>query len=164
MKDTFNEFTNLRSSIDNQKMHDYQVSQKMHKPFNENRSAKEIVKKNKNIHVQDGVNAKHIDKDSKLKLNAIQTNNKMKTQYKIRDFHAAPDFSRGLVYPSVELQLIAGEQTGNKCNAKYAEIDYDRFTPFVDRLSHLIEDESKSIQDGQPIGQSSKDIFLSKKK
>lgn len=167
---TFNKSTSIKNEKEdleaNSKMSNYYITSRSKLPFEKNDEAKTIWKKNQQFYVNDGfgnLNPVFVDKDSHLRLNAIQTNEKGNTQYNIRDFHAVPDLSRGLFFPATELQIITGEQSYKKCNANFAEKKFHRFIPYVDCVSSHIKN-AKKIPETQPIGQSSKDIFLRMKK
>lgn len=105
-----------------------------------------------------------IDNDSKMRLADI-THGPEKRQFKIREFHAVPDLSRGCVAPVTESKLLSGQNTSRLFTdcAVLPEVNYDRFTPFTPCMKNFINGFSEYEVDTR-IGANTRELTRKKLK
>lgn len=153
----------------NNSIGDYYLSAPSRIDPNVNKTANELAIKYRNLRVKDGygfTEASHIDVDSQMRIAAEWTNEKQKTQFHIRPFHAVPDLSHGRVHPNIESELINGISTNHikDCSHRLAEVDFQRFIPFTEAVSDFIKYESDNVPEWLAIGKNSRDMMKSEKR
>jgi hypothetical protein len=104
-----------------------------------------------------------IDRDSEVRNNVDLTHGPEKQQLYVRNFHAVPDFSRGVCAPNTESLLINGLDTSHDrvCN-RLMERDFNRFTPYTECFARFIEQGQINIPAMQTIGENSVDLVRRK--
>lgn len=84
--------------------------------------------------------------------------NSQKHELITREFQAAPDYAKGVFIPEAESYLLNnGNSRFNKVCDKYAERDFDRYTPFNACMEMYISHEQNIVQTvDEKIGESTR--------
>lgn len=105
-------------------------------------------------------NACTIDLETQIKYEPrALTHGPERRQYRVRNFTAVPDISRGPLAPNFESMLMPGEDTHTirQCD-RVTEKDFQRFVPYLDCIEKFITLESQAIPEMQTIGVNSRDL------
>lgn len=96
--------------------------------------------------------------DIKYEKRAV-THGPEKRQYRVRNFVAVPDISRGSLTPNFEGLLVPGEDTSPiKFCSRTVEKDFQRFIPFIECVEKFVTLESHAIPELHAIGTNSRDL------
>ena len=149
---------------ENVSVQDYHLSRRKVLPDRMMDRAFEIVHEHPNLRIQDGMNADVIDIDSSIRYNE-HTNQREKQQMSMRYFHAVPNLARGAHKPDVESELMNAESGTvlKQCSYKLAEVDFQRFTPFVGLVQQNIKG-ARHVPDFPTIGVDSRDAVRTQMK
>jgi hypothetical protein len=104
-----------------------------------------------------------VDTDTKLRIDAMWTSEKAKSQMFTRFYKANPDLSRGTLKPVVESRLVQGENSSRgKVCFRHAEIDFDRNLPLLPCLETDIQNPDHLIMPFSRGGEDSRQIMRSR--
>jgi len=133
---------------------------------NDSRKVDEFGSDNINMHFRNGYGVTSsclVDSDSDVRLNALWTSERAKTQLFTRPYVGNPDLSRGISNPSLESPLVQGENTirYKQCTWKMAEEDYGRFTPLIPCLESQVQNPKHIVLPFPQSGVDSRQIMRS---
>lgn len=122
--------------------------------------------KSVNLHFRNGYGYTSpclVDTDTKLRIDAMWTSEKAKSQMFTRFYTAGPNLSRGTLKPVEESRLVQGENSSrNKVCFRHAEIDFDRNLPLLPCLQTEIQNPDRLIMPFSRGGEDSREIMRSR--
>lgn len=129
----------------------------------------DLALENPNLRFQNGYGSANpcaIDLETKIKYSADQlTHGPEKRQYRVRNFTAVPNISRGSYAPGYDFLLNPGEDTHKirQCD-RLTEHNFNRNVPFIDCMEKFVELEAYALPDLFAIGVNSREIVRNQKR